>query len=130
MKDMYSRSHVVVVPTRTDFVEGFNQVIAEAVLAHRPVITSAVCPALDYVREAAIEVAPDDVAAYGDAILSLCDDSALHESKISACESLRSQFLDLDNAWNAQLAIALDGIRRERANRREPDTAIVASRTA
>jgi glycosyltransferase involved in cell wall biosynthesis len=34
MRDMLSRSHVVVVPTRTDFVEGFNQVVAEAVLAH------------------------------------------------------------------------------------------------
>jgi glycosyltransferase involved in cell wall biosynthesis len=50
MRQMYEQCHVVIVPTTSDFVEGFNKVVAEAVLAGRPVITSSVCPALEYVR--------------------------------------------------------------------------------
>ncbi len=57
MRQMYANSHVVIVPTTGDFIEGFNQVIAEAILSGRPVITSAVCPAIAYVREACIESA-------------------------------------------------------------------------
>ena len=44
-------------------------VCAEAILAGRPVITSPVCPALDYVRDAAVEVSPDNIEQYCEAIL-------------------------------------------------------------
>ena len=56
MRAMYDDAHVVIVPTTSDFIEGFNKVVAEAVLAGKPVITSSVCPALEYVRDAVIEV--------------------------------------------------------------------------
>lgn len=46
LKRMYGCAHVVVVPTTTDFREGFNQVVAEAALAGRIVVTSRVCPAI------------------------------------------------------------------------------------
>ena len=62
-------SHAVIVPTTSRFEEGFNMVCAEAILAGRPVITSAVCPALAYIREAAIEVQPDNIDEYYQAIL-------------------------------------------------------------
>ena len=71
MREMFARCHVVIVPTTSEFIEGFNQVVAEGVLSGRPVITSSVCPALDYVRDAVVEVPPDDVKGYGDAILKL-----------------------------------------------------------
>lgn len=103
MREMFARAHVVIVPTTSEFIEGFNQVVAEGVLSGRPVITSSVCPALDYVREAVVEVAPDDVQAYGDAILKLCDDLAFYEAKVAACHAAQGQFYDETRSWAATL---------------------------
>ncbi len=100
---MLNRAHAVIVPTRTDFIEGFNQVIVEAVLAGRPVITSSVCPALNYVREAVMEVAPDDIQAYGDAILKLCDDPDEYSRRRAACSRYQPQFYDSTLGWEAAL---------------------------
>jgi glycosyltransferase involved in cell wall biosynthesis len=101
MRAMYTAAHVVIVPTTSDFIEGFNKVVAEAVLAGRPVITSSVCPALEYVREAVVEVPPNDVKAYGDAILKLRDDAGLYESKRRGCATVQAQFYDADRGWGA-----------------------------
>jgi glycosyltransferase involved in cell wall biosynthesis len=101
MRSMYEQCHVVVVPTTSDFVEGFNKVVAEGVLAGRPVITSSVCPALEYVRDAVVEVPPDESAAYGTAILQLSSDHALYESKRLASASVRAQFYDPARGWMA-----------------------------
>jgi glycogen(starch) synthase len=107
MREQYSAAHVVIVPTTSEFVEGFNQVVAEAVLAGRPVITSEVCPAIVYVREAVVEVQVDDVKAYGDAILQLHDDPVLYAEKVSATSCVREQFYDLDRSWMSALRKAL-----------------------
>jgi glycogen synthase len=107
MREKYCESHVVIVPTTTDFIEGFNQVVSEAVLAGRPVITSAVCPAIYYVRDAVVEVPVDDVQAYGDAILSLRNDRELYRRKVEACEPLKAQFYDEALGWGAALHKAL-----------------------
>lgn len=56
MVNHINNCHAFIVPTKTTFVEGFNQVVAEAILSGRPVITSEVCPALEYVLDAVIEV--------------------------------------------------------------------------
>jgi len=103
MRTMYAQAHVVIVPTTSDFIEGFNQVVAEGVLSGRPVITSNVCPALDYVRDAVVEVAPDDVRGYGDAILRLCDDEALYRSRSRGCVAAQPQFYDEGRGWAAVL---------------------------
>lgn len=92
MRKLYGEAHVVIVPTRAEFAEGFNQVVAEAVIAGKPVITSSVCPALEVVRAAAVEVPPDDVRAYGDAILALQSDPALYAGKVQACPTARAVF--------------------------------------
>jgi glycosyltransferase involved in cell wall biosynthesis len=107
MAEMYSRSHVVIVPTTTDFIEGFNKVVAEGVLAGRPVITSSVCPALALVREAVEEVPADDVAAYADAIVRLREDRALYEARRHACLSAQEQFYDPGQGWAAALKSVL-----------------------
>jgi glycosyltransferase involved in cell wall biosynthesis len=73
LREVYARSHVVIVPTTSRFIEGFNMVAAEAVLSGRPVITSDVCPAVHYLGEAAVRVAVDDVDAYARAIARLAD---------------------------------------------------------
>ncbi len=101
MRKMYAQAHVVIVPTTSEFVEGFNKVVAEGVLAGKPVITSSVCPALEYVRDAVLEVPPDDVKAYGDAILRLTDDRALYETKRRGCAVSQSQFYDPARGWGA-----------------------------
>jgi glycosyltransferase involved in cell wall biosynthesis len=110
MQEMYSLSHVVIVPTTTMFVEGFNMVVAEAVLAGRPVITSSVCPAMEYIGAAAIEVPADDVIAYGDAILRLCDDPELYRRKCEGCIPARRQFLDAGLGWAEALRRALRSV--------------------
>ena len=104
---MFRDCHVLIVPTTTDFPEGFNQVVGEGILAGRPVITSSVCPALDYVREAVVEVPADDVSAYHDAILRLHDDLALYEQKRSASVALQGQFYDPKRGWAQALRMAL-----------------------
>lgn len=103
MREMYSRAHVVIAPTTTDFIEGFNKVVAEGVLAGRPVITSSVCPALEYVREAVVEVPPNDAAAYGDAILRLYQDHALYEAKQQGCVLAQAPFYDAGRGWKSAL---------------------------
>jgi glycogen(starch) synthase len=94
MRQRFAQAHAVIVPTTSDFIEGFNQVVAEGVLAGRPVITSAVCPALDYVRDAVAEVAADDVRGYGDAILQLCDDESFYRARCRGCVAAQPQFYD------------------------------------
>jgi glycosyltransferase involved in cell wall biosynthesis len=103
MQEIFGRSHIVVVPTRTDFSEGFNRVVCESILSNRPVVTSAVCPALSYVKEAVVEVPPDDVKAYGDAILNLYRDRELYEQKRLACQIVQEQFYNPSKGWGAAL---------------------------
>ncbi len=110
MRQMFARCHVVVVPTTSAFVEGFNQVVAEGVLSGRPVVTSSVCPALNYVREAVVEVAVDDVIGYGDAILKLCDDLTFYENKVAGCHTAQGQFYNLEKSWGETLNTVLCSI--------------------
>jgi glycogen synthase len=105
-KELYAlldRSHVVIVPTTTDFEEGFNMVCAEAILCGRPVITSAVCPALVYIKDAALEVPPNDIDGYRQAITTLSASRDLYEQKRAACERLQGQFYETNNSWAAKL---------------------------
>jgi glycosyltransferase involved in cell wall biosynthesis len=109
LSSILDKSSVVIVPTTSQFEEGFNMVCAEAILAGRPLITSAVCPALPYVKEAAVEVAPDNVLEYGEAILSLARDEDLFERKRQACKLAQEQFYEAKNSWGAVVAEAIKG---------------------
>lgn len=102
-----SACDAVVVPTRSDFEEGFAMIVAEGVIAGRPVVTSRVCPALDVVRAAAIEVQPDDVAGYADAIRALATDPVLYAAKVRAAAELRDAFFDEDWSYGAKLRAVL-----------------------
>lgn len=108
MREMYSQAHVVIAPTTTDFIEGFNKVVAEGILAGKPVITSSVCPALEYVAEGVVEVPPNDVQAYGDAIIRLHEDRTLYESKRRGCVTSQEQFYDAERGWGAALKRMID----------------------
>ncbi|MDB9495537.1 glycosyltransferase family 4 protein [Spirulina major CS-329] len=103
LRAMYNRSHVVIVPTKTTFNEGFNKVVLEAILSGRPVITSSACPALRAVAEAAIAVPPDDANAYSHAVLSLYQDRDLYSTKQQSALALQRKFYDRDKSWEVTL---------------------------
>ncbi|GAB4141135.1 MAG: hypothetical protein Fur0046_17000 [Cyanobacteria bacterium J069] len=103
MRQRYEASHAVIVPTRTDFVEGFNKVVVEGVLASRPVVTSAACPALAAVREAVVEVPPNDITAYAEALVNLSGDRRFYQHKQQACLKLQDRFYDPKRGWAARL---------------------------
>lgn len=92
-------SHCVAVPTRAELFEGFNQVVVESVLAGRPVVTSDVCPAIDYVMPAVVECEPDNISSYAEGIERLYRDEAFYQSKRDACEALQHKFYDKNNSW-------------------------------
>jgi glycosyltransferase involved in cell wall biosynthesis len=121
MRAMFNRAHAVIVPTKTDFVEGFNQVVVEGVLSRRPVVTSDVCPALSYVREAVVEVPPDDILEYGNALLKLCDDRTFYEEKRRNCLMLQEQFYDSSQSWGAMLKSVLAAIQKEKISQQKQE---------
>jgi glycosyltransferase involved in cell wall biosynthesis len=100
--DQLERAHIVVVPTRSSFPEGLNQVVIEAVLARRPVVTSEICPALSLISAAAVEAIPDNVESYRNAIERLIDDPAFFAEKVAAGAALREDFFDPRRAWTAK----------------------------
>jgi glycogen synthase len=113
MQQMLSLSHVVIVPTKSDFIEGLNQVVIEGVLADRPVITSSVCPALSYVQEAVVEVPPDNITAYAQAIVKLCDNYDFYNVKQQSCKQLQEQFYNTRQSWNEALKSILEKFQME-----------------
>jgi glycogen synthase len=119
MRQIYSEAHTVVVPTRKSFSEGFNKVVVESVLARRPVITSAVCPAVSVLKGAVVEVDPDDVTAYGDAIVRLRDDLAYYSEIQARMQNVGDRFYNPDNSWATALTQALIGAQRQ-ANVTQP----------
>lgn len=110
LSELWRQSSVAVVPTTRDFVEGFNQVVIEAMLAGRPVVTSAVCPALDYVRPSCYEVPPDDIDAYKRAILALADDRDLYDKLQSRTRDVAKQFLDPSKSFMRALSDVLSAL--------------------
>lgn len=111
LKTLMGQAHVSVVPTRSDFEAGFEMTCAEAILAGRPLVTSAACPALEYLRPASIEVTPDDVAQYVAAIRRLASDHAFYEEKRAATGRLKAQFFDPANSWLTAMKNALGMMR-------------------
>ncbi|MEM7262552.1 MAG: glycosyltransferase family 4 protein, partial [Planctomycetota bacterium] len=107
MRDAYERCHAVVVPTNRDFAEGLNRVSVEGVLAGRPVITSRLSNALDVLGGAVVEVPPENVSAYGDAVLALAADRPKYEERRARCAEVSDQFYDRNRAWGAGLDRAL-----------------------
>jgi glycogen synthase len=100
-------SHAVIVPSRSDFDAGFEMVCAEAILANRPLVASAVCPALEDLRIASVEVEPDNVHQYCEAILRLSDERELYLEKQAACMTLHEPFYNQENSWAAKIREAL-----------------------
>jgi glycogen synthase len=103
LQGVLSRSHVSIVPTRSNCSEGFAMTAVEAVLAGRPVITSRVVPALEVLKPACIEARTDDVDSYVDSILRLIDDANQYRRLCRACPDLQGQFYDREHGLAAVL---------------------------
>ena len=102
---MLAAAHVVIVPTTTAFVEGFNKVVIEGFLAGRPVITSSVCT-LEFVEAGVVEVPAEDVSAYVQAILQLKNQPAHYRSKQQITDG--AVFYDPSRSWRAAAKSAID----------------------
>lgn len=114
MREMFSQAHVVIVPTRTNFGEGFNKVVVEGILSGRPVVTSVVCPDLSSLKKAVVEVPPNDTKEYGNALLKLYDDRQFYEQKRQGCLELQEQFYDISLGWGARLKSILVAIQEDK----------------
>jgi glycosyltransferase involved in cell wall biosynthesis len=99
----YGASHLVIVPTRSDFIEGFAMVCAEAMLCGRPVVTSPVVPAAEVLADATLLARTDDPASHVQAIERVLADPALYERLVAACPALARPFLDPEEALGAAL---------------------------
>jgi glycosyltransferase involved in cell wall biosynthesis len=110
LQEMYAAAHVVIVPTTAQFTEGFNQVMTEAVLSGRPVVTSDACPAVEYLPDTGVIVPTDDTDAYEKAILQLCDERAYYESVRANCAAVSGPFYDPANGWRAAVEGLLERV--------------------
>jgi len=108
---IYEQSHLVIVPTRSDFCEGMPMVSAEAVLAGRPVLSSRVSNALDVLGEAIIEARTEDVEDYVAKIEQLLDHRDSYEKCAAACSTASRQFIDRSRGKTAALGKLLEALR-------------------
>jgi glycogen synthase len=93
-QNLRALSHAVIVPTRSNFAEGFAMTAAEAILSGRPVITNRVVPALEVLGPACVEARPDDVDSYVEQILKLVNNPEWYRTLCEACPALQRQFYD------------------------------------
>ncbi len=110
LREMLAACHIVMAPTTSRFVEGFNQVIVEGVLAGRPVIATTVCPSARLFRESVRLVAPDDTAAMAEAIESLAGCRQTYASAVAATVCDRKPFFQFEHSWEAALESCLEDL--------------------
>jgi len=102
--ERYLDAHLVIVPTRSNFTEGFAMVVAEAILLLRPVITSRVVPAAEVLPGAVICVDTDRVQGYIDAIQGL--NAETYSRLVDNARALRPFILDDSTSFLAALRSA------------------------
>ena len=107
LQEVYGRSHLSIVPTRSDFAEGLAMTAAEAILAGRPLITNPTVPALELLRPASLEGRTNDVDSYVEVIGRLVENPSNYTSLCAACAPLRAQFYDRSRGLTAVLSSVL-----------------------
>ena len=90
----YAAADLAVVPTRSNFREGFAMVVAEAVLLGCPVVTSPVVPASEYYPDAVVLARTDDPRSYAEQILALSTDEDRYRRLCDGCEAAKPVILD------------------------------------
>jgi glycogen synthase len=104
---LYAITHAVIVPTRSCFSEGLAMTAIEPILAHRPVITSGVVPALELVGQACIESITDDHTSYGEAIVRLVTDKTLYSTLCMSTHGLAKDFTNSKYGLKQALEVSL-----------------------
>jgi glycogen synthase len=99
----YLDAHIVIVPTRSAFEEGFAMVVAEAILMLRPVVTSAVVPAAEVLADAVVIARTDDVQSFADQIAKLQADRAGYLNLVDQARHLRPFILENSSTFLAAL---------------------------
>jgi len=97
LKRLSGTAHIFVVPTTTAFIEGFNHAVIEGLLVGRPIVTSRVCPAVDYVAGGVSLVEPDDAESYLRGILRLADRPQEYARLQRGCLEAAAPFLGNDS---------------------------------
>jgi len=92
LRQLLIESHAAIIPTRSDFAEGLAMSAIEPVLLGRPIITSAVVPALESLQDAAIIARTDDVSSYVDGVFTIVESPETYRRLVGACAVLREQF--------------------------------------
>lgn len=110
LKNHYANADIVMVPTRSDFEEGFAKSVAEGVLALRPVVTSIACPSFHLLSNACVEASVDEPRSYADAIWRLANDPDLASAKVKGAHKLRDIFFDPPERYDRQLKRAIESI--------------------
>ena len=105
----YLEAHIVIVPTRSTFTEGFPMVVAEAILLLRPVVTSPVVHASDVLAGALLLARTDDARSYAEAIRKIQMDEQLYLHLVANARSVRPSILDDSTAFLAALRSTATG---------------------
>ncbi|KXJ49256.1 MAG: hypothetical protein AXW17_11420 [Colwellia sp. Phe_37] len=103
LSKIYTQTHLAIVPTTSGFREGLAMTAAEAVLAGRPVITSAVVPAMNEMKNACYQAVTNDVDSYVKGINEIASDRTLYESLRASCQTESKQFIDRKKGLTAVL---------------------------
>ena len=105
----YLETHIVIVPTRSTFAEGFAKVVAEAILLLRPVVTSPVVPASEVLAGAIMLARTDDARSYAEVIGEIQMDEQLYLRLVANARWLRPSILDDSTAFLAALRATTHG---------------------
>ena len=103
--DRYLQAHVVIVPTKSSFAEGFAMVVAEAILLLRPVISNPVVPATEVLQSAVVLVPTDNVSGYVAAIEDLSKSGSSYHRLVEQAAALRAFILDDSTSFLESLKI-------------------------
>jgi glycogen synthase len=107
MREIISRNHAAIVPTRSDFSEGMALSAVEPVLTNRPVITNSVVPALEVLRPACVEAKTDDYKSYVERIIELANSPEMYEKLCVACDGLKAPFYNREFGFAKALKEAI-----------------------
>jgi glycogen(starch) synthase len=99
----YLDAHIVIVPTRSAFEEGFAMVVAEAILLLRPVVTNPVVPAAEMLPDAVMMARTDDVQSYADQIAKIQSDRAGYMHLVDKARQLRPFIMEDSSTFLAAL---------------------------
>ena len=106
--EQYRKTHIVVVPTKGSFCEGYAMVVAEALLMLAPVITSSVVPSAELFPEAVMLAVTDEPESYVNLIEEVSSNAQRYDLLVEGARKYRTEILRSDNSFESALSQALE----------------------